>query len=267
MSQRSQLSTERSYGDWLFKARGPHLFSPLPQALVVSTLFRAGFLTSHCTFNPFAHRSNTRVFDFFLHSKKKMKFTSAVAFFAAAAFPSVFADNFTVLVGQGGANYSPSTVTAKLGDFVLFKFVGGNHSVTQAPFAQPCTQAWLDDEKVAGADTGFLPPKGNDTPIVELHINDTKPMWLFCQQAKHCNNGMVMVINPPADGSKTLEQFKNNAASAPIPGYGHFANFSASAAASNSTTNSPNKPGSAHSAKVLSSGLAAAALLVSGLML
>ena len=28
-------------------------------------------------------------------------------------------------------------------------------SVTQAPFAQPCTQAWLDDDKAPGIDTGL----------------------------------------------------------------------------------------------------------------
>jgi len=204
-----------------------------------------------------------------------MKFTSARALFATAVFPSVFAENYTVLVGQGGTTYTPPTVTANVGDFVLFKFVAGNHTVTQSPFAKPCTQIWLNDEGHPGVDTGFVLPKGNNTPIVELRVNDTLPMWLFCQQAKHCNNGMVMVINPPADGSKTLDQFKTNAATAPIPGYGQFANFSASAASSNSTnstnptnsTNSSNKNNGAHNPRVLSGGLAAAALLVSGLML
>jgi len=197
-----------------------------------------------------------------------MKFTSALALFATAVFPSVFADNHTVLVGQGGTTYTPSTVTANVGDFVLFKFVAGDHSVTQSTFATPCTQVWLDDEGHPGVDSGFV-PVASSTPIVELRVNDTLPMWLFCQQAKHCNNGMVMVINPPADGSKTLDQFKTNAATAPIPGYGQFTNFSASAASSNSTnsTNSSKKNNGAHSPRVLSGGLAAAALLVSGLML
>jgi len=204
-----------------------------------------------------------------------MKFTAALALFATAVFPTVFAENHTVLVGQGGATYTPANLTANVGDFVLFKFVGGNHSVTQSPFAKPCTQIWLDDEGHAGVDTGFVAPKGNNTPIVELRVDDGLPMWLFCQQATHCNKGMVMVINAPADGSKTLDQFKANAATAPIPGYGHFANFSASAASSNSTnstnstngTNGTNKNNGAHSPKVLSGGLAAAALLVAGLML
>ena len=28
-------------------------------------------------------------------------------------------------------------------------------SVTQAPFAHPCTQVWLDDDKAPGIDTGL----------------------------------------------------------------------------------------------------------------
>jgi plastocyanin len=201
-----------------------------------------------------------------------MKFASALALFAAAALPSVFADNITVTVGQGGPTFTPSTVMAKVGDTILFKFVGGDHSVTQAPFAKPCTQAWLDDTKVPGLDTGFVPANGTENPVVQVRIDSTQPLWLFCQQAKHCNNGMVMVINPPADGSKTLEQFKANAATAPIPGYGTFANFSASAASSsnstsNNSTSNTGKTGDAHRPKVISGGLAAAALLISGLVL
>lgn len=207
-----------------------------------------------------------------------MKFTSALVLFAAAALPSVSAKNITVTVGQGGPTFNPSTVPAAVGDIILFQFAAGNHTVTQAPFAKPCTQAWLDDDKAPGLDTGFIPVTGTNgtTPIVQVRIDSDKPIWLFCQQAKHCNTGMVMVVNPPADGSKTLEQFRASAATAPIPGYGTFANFSASAAAANNTTgnsttgnstSSNSQPGGAYSPKVLSSGLAAAALLVSGLLL
>lgn len=46
-----------------------------------------------------------------------------------------------------------------------------------------------------------------------------------------------MVINQPADGSKTIQQFTANAATAVKPGYGTFANFNATAAALVGTTN------------------------------
>jgi len=193
-----------------------------------------------------------------------MKFASALALFATAALPSVFAENITVAVGQGGNTFTPSTVAAKVGDIILFKFVAGNHSVTQAPFANPCTQAWLDDDRVPGFTTKFVQSNASSTPVVPIRIDSTQPLWLFCQQARHCNNGMVMVINPPADGSKTLEQFKANAATAAISSPGTFANFSAS---NSSTGNSTNKKNDAHSPRVLSGGLAAVALLISGLIL
>jgi len=35
-----------------------------------------------------------------------MKFASTLALFAAAALPSVFAENFTVTVGEGGATFT-----------------------------------------------------------------------------------------------------------------------------------------------------------------
>ena len=81
-------------------------------------------------------------------------------------------------------------------------------------------------------------------PVFTFRIESTQPTWFFCQQATHCNSGMVMVIkcvfpllhplfiqltdlvSPTA--SQTLEQFKANAATAPIPGYGTFANLSPS---------------------------------------
>ena len=28
-----------------------------------------------------------------------------------------------------------------------------------------------------------------------IMVNDSRPIWLYCAQAKHCQNGMTMVIN------------------------------------------------------------------------
>ncbi|KAL8801805.1 MAG: hypothetical protein Q9182_004212 [Xanthomendoza sp. 2 TL-2023] len=39
-------------------------------------------------------------------------------------------------------------------------------------------------------------------------VNDTKPIWYYCSQGDHCQNGMVGVINPPAaNKSRTIESF------------------------------------------------------------
>jgi hypothetical protein len=32
-------------------------------------------------------------------------------------------------------------------------------------------------------------------PTFTITINNTTPLWFYCAQAKHCQNGMVMAIN------------------------------------------------------------------------
>jgi hypothetical protein len=54
---------------------------------------------------------------------------------------------------------------------------------------------------VTGFHSGFLPAAASAStgmmPTFTITINDTKPLWLYCAQGKHCENGMVMVINEP----------------------------------------------------------------------
>jgi len=160
---------------------------------------------------------------------------------ALALAPLAFAANFTVKVGVDATGtaataYTPNNIVAAVGDFVNFEFVGGNHTVTQSPFSAPCTQLFNTDTNELGIDTGFIVGSATQTPIVPLKINDTTPIWLFCQRKPHCNTGMVMVINAPANSTtKTLAAFTANAATSPEPGYGTVANFSAKAAAANTT--------------------------------
>ncbi|KAL8679677.1 MAG: hypothetical protein Q9224_007012 [Gallowayella concinna] len=45
-------------------------------------------------------------------------------------------------------------------------------------------------------------------PSYTIMINDTKPIWYYCSQGDHCQDGMVGVINPPAaNKSRTIESF------------------------------------------------------------
>lgn len=56
-----------------------------------------------------------------------------------ALVSGAIATTFTVEVGQGGQDtFSPSTVTAAVGDIVTFKF-DSRHDVAQGPFDSPCT--------------------------------------------------------------------------------------------------------------------------------
>ena len=55
------------------------------------------------------------------------------------------ATTFTVQVGQGGQDtFTPSTVTAAVGDIVTFKF-NSRHDVAQSTFDSPCKGATGSD--------------------------------------------------------------------------------------------------------------------------
>jgi hypothetical protein len=43
-------------------------------------------------------------------------------------------------------------------------------------------------------------------------ITDNQPMYIYCSQAQHCQQGMVMVINPP--NAQAVTQYQNKAAQA-----------------------------------------------------
>jgi len=52
------------------------------------------------------------------------------------------AATITVMVGQGGLTFTPNEVKAAIGDVVEFQFpAGGNHSVVEGDFNNPCHPA------------------------------------------------------------------------------------------------------------------------------
>ncbi len=40
----------------------------------------------------------------------------------------------------------------------------------------------------ASADTGMI-------PVYTVEVANDKPLWVYCSQGKHCQAGMVMVVN------------------------------------------------------------------------
>lgn len=62
----------------------------------------------------------------------------------------------TVIVGgASGFVYTPETVSAAIGDMIVFNFESKNHTLTQSAFATPC-------EKLAGGmNSGFVPNVNN----------------------------------------------------------------------------------------------------------
>ncbi|KAF4614819.1 hypothetical protein D9613_002951 [Agrocybe pediades] len=118
-------------------------------------------------------------------------FLSTILAFAAQS--TLAAKTIDVVVGGPGIlQYNPPFVNADVGDRIHFIFKEKNHTVTQSTFDNPCTQS------VGGFDSGFHPVASGATvfPEVLLEVPDLDPIWIFCRQANHCQQGMVFSVNP-----------------------------------------------------------------------
>jgi hypothetical protein len=91
---------------------------------------------------------------------------------------------------------------------------------------------------VTGIDSGPMPPENNMMKVFTIMINDTKPLWMYCATKGHCQKGMVMAINAPSSGAKTLAAYKAAAEKATTDG------SSSSSSNSTNSTNSSNSTGS-----------------------
>ncbi|KKZ61582.1 hypothetical protein EMCG_00565 [[Emmonsia] crescens] len=128
----------------------------------------------------------------------------------------------TVQVGsaEGSQRFYPDSLTVEPGSMVQFQFHPANHSVAQSTFEDPC--AFIGGE--TGIRSGFLAvsPDSPDMPVFTIMVNDSNPVWLFCGQTNHCQNGMVMVINPPEAQDRGIEAFRTLAMSGEGEGEGPF---------------------------------------------
>lgn len=129
-----------------------------------------------------------------------------------------------VAVAQNGSlTYLPDKLSPSAGDFVQFQFHAGNHTVTQSTFPQPCQPVGMNSN-VTGFHSGFMPVAASASqgmlPTYTIRINDTRPLWIYCATGPHCQRGMVMVLNEPNDGVRTLAAYKAAAAQATtvVPG-------------------------------------------------
>ncbi|EIW85455.1 Cupredoxin [Coniophora puteana RWD-64-598 SS2] len=112
-------------------------------------------------------------------------FTFATALpLLAASFVS--AAQFNVTVGGGPLQFNPSSVNANPGDTIFFTFKQANHTVTQSTLANP----YIRSMPVA-ADLTDGP-----FPAAQFTVQNTSPVWAFCQQTGHCAKGMVFAVNP-----------------------------------------------------------------------
>ncbi|KAG8807620.1 hypothetical protein FRC19_006420, partial [Serendipita sp. 401] len=98
-------------------------------------------------------------------------------------------------VDLAGLTFSPDHLeNIVAGDTVTFRFVSGDHTATQSTLENPC------DHAPGGFDSDHVSPGGT----YQITVNDTSPIWIFCETTNHCKEGMVFAINP---GSQ-LAQFQ-----------------------------------------------------------
>jgi plastocyanin len=206
-----------------------------------------------------------------------MKFSAAAASAAAviAAFaPSlVSAANITVTVGArkdgtSGLFFDPQQITAQKGDIVNFEFRGGNHTVTQSSFANPCAWQFNTATNQNGFNSGFVPYSNTSGQVGVYSLgvtNADSPIWFFCGRPPHCKNGMYGAINPPTSGNRTFEQFAANVQSTNEPGLGVTVPFTPPGASSSASSGaSSSASSSASSAAVPTSSASTPAVQVSG---
>ncbi|KAF2281122.1 uncharacterized protein EI97DRAFT_362351, partial [Westerdykella ornata] len=113
-----------------------------------------------------------------------------------------------VAVGKDGLRFTPDTISAKPGDRITFEFYPKNHTVAQAAFDNPCNP--INGSIFSGFN--FAVAEGKAEKQFTITVKDDKPIWLYCsavpQGNSHCAAGMVAVINPPKEGPRTLQAFR-----------------------------------------------------------
>ncbi|OAL72715.1 hypothetical protein A7D00_2488 [Trichophyton violaceum] len=133
---------------------------------------------------------------------------SAVALAGVAA-----AETIDVMVGQGGLKFVPDNIKAKSGDEVVFHFVMGHHDVTLGRYDSPCMP--IQGESIWSGVVDTVEKGKGVTFTVPIHDDKTK--WIYCSVAKHCQNGMSLVINEPSSGDNQAD-YKDRAKIVPQSG-------------------------------------------------
>jgi len=163
-------------------------------------------------------------------SKPSLALLQAVSTYAA-----------TQKVNVGGnqqLTFSPQTVNAQPGDTVQFVFLDQNHTATAGKPNAGCQPS-------GDFNSGFVPIPANGQgggaakkgkkggkqqklrrgwdlearqnggkPTFSVQVQDTNPITVYCAQAQHCQQGMVMVINPTDNGATSLAAYKRVTAKA-----------------------------------------------------
>ncbi|ORY64354.1 Cupredoxin [Pseudomassariella vexata] len=125
----------------------------------------------------------------------------------------------SVSSSNASLTFSPDNLQVPAGDMIQFQFRAGNHSVVQSNFDNPCTPISMHTN-TTGIFSGYQPVAASSAmgmvPTYTIMVSDTTPLWFYCSQGKHCQAGMVMVVNENTakNATRSLENFKSLAKSA-----------------------------------------------------
>ncbi|KAB8300492.1 hypothetical protein EYC80_000657 [Monilinia laxa] len=172
----------------------------------------------------------------------------------AAANTTTATKTHVVRVGSTTNNtikYFPDNIKANVGDIIQFQFASGNHTVTQSTFDAPCVPISQSSNNT-GVFSGFMDvAAANSTgmvPVFSMPVKVKTPLWFYCSQAKHCQKGMVLVVNEniAANATRSLANFAALAAKAPANLYPTL-NSTASTSSSSSISGTSNSGSSSSS--------------------
>jgi plastocyanin len=132
-----------------------------------------------------------------------MHFTTGATLTAAALMAGLASAQTVHVVSVSSKSnekiFTPNNIKVPAGDMIQFQFLGGNHSVVQSNFDNPCTPIQSHVANATGMFSGYMNVAASAgtgmIPIYTMMVQDEKPIWLYCSQGMHCQAGMVMVVN------------------------------------------------------------------------
>lgn len=121
--------------------------------------------------------------------------------------------------------FTPSSMTAEIGDTIIVQFTSGNHSLTESTFEYPCVKipGGLDSGYMANVNDDIVPTPQYSFDISQntsqcallsrprLHPATNAIPGFYSKQKGECGNGMTLAINP--DVQRTAALFQQNAIS------------------------------------------------------
>lgn len=122
----------------------------------------------------------------------KLPFIMHFLLFLLVAGAVGFASAKTINIAAADYTFTPGTSTADKGDILNFHFYPHQHNVVQGVFNKPCTP--LANGFFSGT---IAAPSGPANATFSVEVKDDQPIWFYCSVGKHCQRGMVGVINAP----------------------------------------------------------------------